>query len=182
MVFKVAELITELKQYVTSHIEFVESLKNEAEDKLQERDNSKSWSVLECLEHLNLYAALYNPEINKRIEKTKYPKSEIFKPSYLGNKFAVDMLPKDEMKTMNTFKSKNPIYSELKKDEVLESFITFQKELLDLLELATTKDLTKTKTWTTLPLVRFRLGDTLRFVISHNERHIVQAKKVLGKF
>ena len=58
-------------------------------------------------------------------------------------------------------------------------FIALQEELLDLLEVAKNKNLDKIKTKTTLPLVKFKLGDTLRFVIHHNERHIVQAKKAL---
>jgi hypothetical protein len=51
--------------------------------------------------------------------------------------------------------------------------------MLKLLETASTKNLTKIKTAITLPLLKFRLGDTFRFVIYHNERHIVQAQKVL---
>ncbi|WP_370408300.1 hypothetical protein [Tenacibaculum dicentrarchi] len=120
----------------------------------------------------------YNNEIRKRIEKSKYQKSTVFKSGYLGNKFALDMLPKEGMKTMNTFKSKNPIYSKLDKKVVLVRFITLQKELLNLLELANNIDLTKTKTAITLPILKFRLGDTFRFVINHNQRHIIQAKNI----
>ena len=181
MVFKVTDLLTELEQYVTAHIEYAEALQKESEAKLQSKKNEKSWSVLECLEHLNLYAAFYNPEIAKRMKSSKYPASNTFTSGYLGNKFAIDMLPKKGMKTMNTFKSKNPIYSKLKKEEVLLSFITFQKELLELLKVAANKNLTKTKTSITLPLLKLRLGDTFRFVIHHNERHIVQAKKVFNE-
>ena len=90
----------------------------------------------------------------------------------------MDMLPNDEMKKMNTFKSKNPIYSKLNNEKVLLEFLDLQSELKVLLEKARTKNLTKIKTSITLPLLKFRLGDTLRFVIYHNERHIVQAKKI----
>ncbi|MCD8401920.1 DinB family protein [Tenacibaculum finnmarkense] len=176
--FNTKELLSELKQIVVSHINYAESLKNTTTEDLQYKKTAKSWSVLECLEHLNLYAEFYNNEIRKRIEKSKYQKSTVFKSGYLGNKFALDMLPKEGMKTMNTFKSKNPIYSKLDEKVVLERFIMLQKELLQLLELSEDKNLTKVKTSTTLPILKFRLGDTFRFVINHNQRHIIQAKNI----
>lgn len=179
MVFKTEQLIEELKQYVNSHIQFVQSLNILSEDDLQRKKDEKSWSVVECLEHLNLYAIFYNKEIQKQLQNSRYHKSEIFKSGFWGNKFAIDMLPKEGMKTMNTFKSKNPIYSKLSTKEVIASFLKNQKILLELLEEAKQKDLTRIKTAITLPLLKLRLGDTLRFVIHHNERHIVQAQKVL---
>ena len=80
---------------------------------------------------------------------------------------------------MNTFKSKNPIYSQLDKNQVIETFLQQQKQFLELLTIAKEKNLTKIKTSITLPILKFRLGDTFRFVIYHNERHVVQAKKTL---
>ncbi|CAM1333755.1 DinB family protein [Tenacibaculum aestuariivivum] len=176
--FNTKELLSELKQIVVSHINYAESLKNNTTEELKYKKTASSWSVLECLEHLNLYAEFYNNEIRKRIEKSNYQKSTVFKSGYLGNKFALDMLPKEGMKTMNAFKSKNPIYSKLDEKVVLVRFITLQKELLQLLELSEDKNLTKVKTSTTLPILKFRLGDTFRFVINHNQRHVVQAKNI----
>ncbi|CAM1363905.1 conserved hypothetical protein [Tenacibaculum sediminilitoris] len=181
MIFKTEELLEELKQYVNSHIHFAESLDTYSEIDLQKKKEVKSWSIIECLEHLNRYADFYNRELKKQLDKSKLSKSEVFKPSYFGNKFALEMLPKEGMKTMKTFKTKNPIYSKLITKEVVDRFLNSQIELLRLLELAKQKDLTKIKTATTLPLLRFRLGDTFRFVIYHNERHVVQAKKMLIK-
>ncbi len=91
----------------------------------------------------------------------------------------MDMLPKEKLNKMKTFKSKNPIYSTLNSQQVIDSFLAHQRKLLELLTIAKEKNLTKIKTAITLPLLQFRLGDTFRFTIYHNERHIVQAKKVL---
>ncbi|CAM1352848.1 DinB family protein [Tenacibaculum insulae] len=180
MILKSEELINDLKKYVENHIAFVESIKNLTEEELQQKENKSSWSAVECIAHLNLYAEFYNPEIKGRIKKAKQQSNPNFKPGFLGNKFSSDMLPHEKMKTMNTFKSKNPIHSSLNTNDVLTRFIAFQKELLVLLELAKKVDLTKVKTLITLPLLKFRLGDTFRFTIYHNERHIVQAKKALN--
>lgn len=178
MIHNSKEIITSLIHMTTSHVNYAKQLLEVNEEQLQYKPYPKSWSVLECLEHLNRYATFYNTEIHKRINTSSLPFSETFKSSYLGNKFANDMLPKEGMKTMSTFKSKNPNTSKLDKEQVILTFIELQKELLDYLELAKTKNLDKIKTKTTLPILKFKLGDTFRFVIHHNERHIVQARRV----
>jgi hypothetical protein len=89
------------------------------------------------------------------------------------------MLPKEHMKKMKTFKRKNPINSNLDKETVIKKFIYQQEQMLNLLALSKNKNLNKIKTSITLPLLKFKLGDTFRFVIYHNERHIVQAQNIL---
>ena len=102
----------------------------------------------------------------------KNSNSKVFYAGSLGNKFALEMLPKEGMKKIKTFKSKNSIHKGMDSWEVVPTFIKQQKQLLNLLEVAGNKDLTKIKTSITLPFLKFRLGDTFRFVIYHNERHI----------
>ncbi len=179
MIYNSEEIITDLIIMTNSHISYAAQLLEVSEDKLQYKQTSKSWSVLECLEHLNRYAVFYNKEINQKMTSSVLPFSETFKSTFLGNKFANDMLPKEGMKSMNTFKSKNPNASKLDKEKVLLSFMQLQEELLNYLEVAKSKNLDKIKTKTTLPIIKFKLGDTLRFVIHHNERHVVQSKRAL---
>lgn len=180
MIFDSNKLLTELKNTVKNHINFSKSLLEISEDILQKKPNEQSWSVLDCLEHLNLYGDFYVPEIKKRLNQSKSKNQSNFKSGFLGNKFALDMLPKKNMKKMNTFKSKNPISSKLDKEKVILRFINQQEEMLILLENAKTKNLSNIKTSITLPLLKFRLGDTFRFVIYHNKRHIVHAKNILN--
>lgn len=169
-----------MTQYVNQHLKFGHSLKNKSENQLNKRSSANSWSALECLEHLNLYGAFYIPELNKRMAGSSLPTFNTFKSGYWGNKFSLDMLPEEGMKTMRTFESKNPIHSTLDKDKVIDTFIEQQKQFLDLLKVAEDKNLTKIKTSLTIPILKFRLGDTFRFVIYHNERHIVQAQKAIS--
>jgi hypothetical protein len=180
MIYNSKKIISGLITMTTSHVNYGKQLLEISEDKLQFKQSSKSWSVLECLEHLNRYTTFYNTEINKKMSLSSLPFSETFKSTYLGNKFANDMLPKEGMKTMNTFKSKNPNASQLDKEQVVLTFIKLQEELLNLLNIGYSKNLDRIKTYTTLPILKFKLGDTFRFVIHHNERHIVQAKRVLN--
>lgn len=148
-------------------------------DKLTARTAPDSWNVLECLEHLNLYGDFYLPAIERSIMTATSPSTPIFKSGVLGNYFAKSMLPREKTNKMATFKDKNPIGSNLGK-EVIVRFVDQQHKLLRMLDQCRTINITKAKTGTSIASwIKLRLGDTLRVVIYHNDRHIVQADHVL---
>ncbi len=145
------------------------------------KQDELSWSALECLEHLNLYGRFYLPEIAKRIKSADPKNQELFKSGWLGNYFANSMLPKEKLNKMKTFKNMNPLNSRLNKDQVIHEFLQQQEEMLRLLNEARRIDLNKTKTNISISKwIKLKLGDTFRFVIFHNQRHLIQAEKVLG--
>ncbi|WP_417592134.1 DinB family protein [Owenweeksia hongkongensis] len=169
------ELIDDLVNRTHKILNEAEELKELSEKTLRWRPALESWSVLECLEHLNLYGRFYLPEITKRLNSVKASKpNQVFKSGLLGNYFALSMLPKEKLNTMNTFKNMNPIHSTLGKD-VIDEFILQQKKMLSLLEACRKIDLNKTKTFISISsFIKLKLGDTLRVVIFHNQRHMVQ--------
>ena len=140
-------------------------------DKLNWKPSAEKWSVLECLEHLNLYGDFYIPEIQHRIQKsTKIQGEQIFKSGLLGNYFANSMLPKEQLNKMKTFKSMNPVGSQLD-IATLEKFIRQQKQILDLLSQARQTDLMKTKTSISISnWIKLRLGDTCLLYTSPSPR------------
>lgn len=177
---KTDALLTELTELVTQHRQFAEQLKHRTDAELNYRKQPASWSVLECLEHLNLYANFYLPEIENSIGKSKTQSNAEFKSGWLGNYFAQSMLPKAKLNKMKTFKEMNPINRNLNR-EVLDTFIGQQTKLLTLLQQARAVDLSRTKTSISISkLICLRLGDTFRFVINHQIRHIKQANDVLS--
>lgn len=176
---KTAALLAELTDLVKSHIQFAEQLKALSDEDLNLRLSAGSWNILECLEHLNLYGNFYLPEIESRISQSKTGATEEFKSGWLGNYFALSMLPKEKLNKMKTFKNMNPIHRTVSR-EVLVAFIQQQQKLLGLLNKASLVNLTKVKTAISITsLIKFRLGDTFRFVIYHQVRHILQAQRVL---
>jgi len=171
------KLINDLIQQTQSNLHKVEGFKQLNETILNHKTSPTSWSVLECVEHLNRYGDFYLPEIQRRINASTHPNTETFKSSWLGNYFAKSMLPKEKLNKMKTFKSMDPAGSDLNKN-VLNRFIAQQNTLLDLLEAARKVSLTKTKTGISItPWLKLRLGDTFRVVIYHNLRHVLQAEK-----
>ncbi|KPE52419.1 DinB family protein [Chryseobacterium indologenes] len=174
-----AQLILDLQNTVQNTIQTAENLKNKPENELNFRTSENSWSALECLEHLNRYGHFYIPEITHRISASETSARPVFISGILGNYFAGSMLPKEKLNPMKTFKSMNPLYSRLDKSTV-DEFIRQQHQMWDLLEKAKNIDLSRTKTSISISkFIKLKLGDTFRFVINHNIRHLVQAERVL---
>src|SRR5690606_40982799 len=116
-----------------------------------------------------------------RIESSSTKTEKVFKRGWIGNYFAQSMLPKEKLNKMNTFKAMNPIHSNLNK-AVIDVFIDQQNQILKLLTAAEHINLNKVKTSISITkMIKLKLGDTFRFMIYHNERHIVQAKKYFLK-
>lgn len=175
------KLIEELIEITYSNMNEVQAFLHLPIEKLKQKQNAQSWNILECIEHLNRYGDFYIPEINRRIENSKYKRSENFKSGILGNYFAKSMLPKEELNKMKTFKIMNPLNCSLDKS-VLDKFLFQQKQILQLLEKSKNTDLTRIKTSISISKwIKIRLGDTFRVVIYHNLRHMVQAKNILNK-
>lgn len=172
-------LLQDLVERTRTHLNEAEKFKQMPIEQLNWKKDSKSWSILECLEHLNLYGDFYLPEIEKSMATSSKPAVLLFKSGILGDYFAKSMLPREKLNKMNTFKDKNPSGSSLNKSHI-DRFIEQQQKTLELLDKARKINLTQTKTGTSISRwIKLRLGDTFRVIIYHNERHIVQANKVL---
>lgn len=182
MNIKSIELISDLASRTEKIIEKVELLKSETSTELNWKFDADSWSILECIEHLNLYGDFYLPEIESRIQSSKYKPDLYFKSGLLGNYFATSMLPKEKLNKMKTFKDKNPNGSKLERN-VIDKFLKQQQKTLELLDFAKNVSLSKTKTAISISkLIKLRLGDTFRVVIYHNQRHLVQIDNCIKNY
>lgn len=175
-------LIDDLITRTQANASAVSDLEKLTDKELNWKAANDSWSVLECIEHLNLYGDFYIPEIASRIQQAdKSDKSKDFRSGFLGNYFAKSMLPQEHARKVKTFKDKDPSGSRLSR-AVLQRFLEQQKQLLNLLNQAREVDLIKVKAAMSISsLIKFRLGDIFRVLVYHNERHIVQAAKVMAQ-
>jgi len=178
-------LIQDLIQRTDVNITAAKNFKLLNLDKLNFKKEPKQWSILECLEHLNLYGDYYLVEIEKTmLANQKSSNPSLFKSGWLGNYFANMMLPQSngEVKKMKSPNDKNPVHSQLG-ITTIERFLKQQELLKKLLHQALQKDLTKLKTPISISKwVKLRLGDTFRFVVYHNQRHIKQAERIQSCF
>lgn len=172
------ELISEIVKTSQNHI-LRAKLLNEFDEFYLNHSQGNRWSALECIEHLNQYFYYYLPEIESQINKSNSERRENFSSGILGNYFAQSIVPKQNMKKMKSPKDKNPKGKILTKS-VIEIFIANVEKLTSLMEKSRNLDLEKVKISVSIAkFIRIRLGDALRFVVNHNERHLQQAERAL---
>lgn len=180
---KSEQLIQSLIEQTKQNINKIENLKNENLETLKWKPEVESWNILECLEHLNLYGEFYLNEIEKSISSAITLSEENFKSGFLGNYFSKSMLPKEKPNKMKTFKDKNPLNTNLDKQQVFNEFINQQMKMLDLLNNSRKVSLNKTKVKTSISsLIKLKLGDAFQFVINHKIRHLEQIERIKMQF
>lgn len=172
-------LLQDLKAQTEKHISTIRQFQEFSDEQLNFRKSENSWTILECIEHLKKYADYYYPLMQTNIQESNTHSKEIFSTGILGNYFANSMLVTKKTKKMKTPKDKNPLGEQLSRENI-SYFLQQQDFLLDILEKAENVNLEKVKIPISIAkLIKLKLGDTLRFVIYHNERHIIQAQNVL---
>lgn len=182
--FETPALLNELRQQVDVLLSTAkEKLLTAKEEDLLRQPAPDKWSAAQCLDHLNAYARFYIPRIEKGIQgklsgSLPPAPSPVFKSGWLGNYFTNMMRPKADghpgMK-MQSPKGYRPL-ADLDAKLVVNEFIDWQERAKQLLEQAKLVNLESIKIPTTLgSWLKFSLGDTFRFVIAHEQRHMAQA-------
>jgi len=174
------DALRELLNIQTQTIGFGESLKHLDQQALNAKAAEGKWSVLECLEHLNRYAAHYLPLLTISASTALPRKKEIYKPGLLGKPFAIAMHPAKRDKTMSSPKNMNPIGSTLD-TAVVDQFIADQTAFKTVLASLQGKSLRGSRVPISIvPIVRLHLGDMLHTLVWHNARHSLQADEALA--
>jgi hypothetical protein len=173
------ELLKEMLDITNWSIQEAKKLQQFDLTQLNYKKNAESWSVLECIEHLNLYGDYYLPLMEKAVFGAEKSNVTRFKPGWLGNYFANAMKGKNgKIKKMKSPKDKDPRQSQLNA-LTINRFIKQQELLKSLLENSGELDLNKIK----IPIsiakwIKLKLGDTYRFYVYHIERHLHQANRI----
>lgn len=145
MEIKTESLILDLTERTRKNINQVEKLNQLTEKELNKKKSQETWSVLECIEHLNLYGEFYISEIEQKINKSKTNPETFFKSGIIGDYFAKSMMPSEKMKKIKTFKDKDPNGTKLNK-KTIEKFLEQQRQILGILNKSKKISLNKTKT------------------------------------
>ncbi|MES1225575.1 MAG: DinB family protein [Bacteroidota bacterium] len=139
------------------------------------------WCIAEIFEHLcitqDIYIKLILPQISGAPDKD----TPTHKSTWLGEFAYAQIKPKPDGKG---FKLPSPKKLHPKNDykdgyTVLNNFLHQLDIMHDILEHANTKDTQQIKIpFAFSKLITLRLGDNLRFLIAHNERHMLQAQRI----
>lgn len=137
------------------------------------------WGIADCLEHLTLTDMGYLDYMDRALEgaaRTAAPPP--FKPGRWAAKF-IGMLEPEAPRRLKAPGSFKPDESEPPED-ALERFLAAQARLQSMCETLEGVNLTKIKSRSPISgLIKFRVGDGLRLMITHDKRHVAQAERVL---
>jgi len=173
------ERLKKLHRDVDQIIQFISTIDNHADVTLNWKSSPDQWSILECIEHLNLYNRFYNVEIASVINSATHGEPTN-RSSWLGRKFIAMMHP-DNRKKQKTMKHLNPIHSNLNVAAIHE-FISHQNLLLNMIATCGSKSIEKESVRVEFfKLLRMPLLDAIEFVVVHEQRHILQVKGILQK-
>ncbi|WP_281613922.1 DinB family protein [Flammeovirga sp. SubArs3] len=171
------QLIENVEDNLTSVNEYMEL----SDEELNTKYDEKSWSILECMEHLNRYGDYYIPYLKKAMNTSPQKTKDIYKGGWLGNYFANMMQPKGGSisNKMSAPSDKNPIGTTL--DRVVLSVRKEQcTQLLEILGHSFDKNINKPRIPISISrVIRLKYGDTLHFLIAHDNRHTLQGDRIM---
>lgn len=141
---------------------------------------NNGWSIVQCLIHLNSYAEFYHPRIARALVNAQaINDATTFRHSLLGRYFINSM---DADKTRKKFKAmrRHLPYDVENPNTVVSAFIQHLENMLGLLKQAADKNLEKKSVKTSFSSwFKINPGDAIQFLLTHNRRHLEQARRNL---
>ena len=148
------------------------------------RPNASSWSVAQCLEHLNVTARVYLPFLDEAIahaiRRGLYGPGP-FRYNWIGRLvvFSQEPPPRFRSKAPAAFK---PVADRPRK-EIIAAFRAYQVQYIDRLRQANGIDLARARVRSPSPYwVRLPLGSGFAFAAAHERRHLWQAREIIERF
>jgi len=179
--FKSFDLLESLQNDVRQIILAANYLKSTDPGILLQAPAPGKWSIIEVLEHLNSYGRYYLLAMERSMNTNKEAVA-CFRPGWFGNYFTKLMKPGENGSIANKMQSPKEHRPSKYLDAfpVLNTFLEQQHYLLDLLELAKSKNIGAIRTPISISrFIKLKLGDTFRFFIAHEQRHFVQINNAI---
>ena len=176
------QYIQQLTQSITAINQQIAYFQTLDEPTLRYRPRPVTWSILDCVEHLNLFYADYFPRIEKVVRSTRLSTSSDYRPGFFGKRMIKAMLPHREERKgkIKTFKKMVPHTDQQSPYVVFNTFLDYQKQLQEWIA-RPELDWNRPRVASALgPILQFRLGDCFRLMVAHSQRHILQAEEQLA--
>lgn len=182
--YRTQELLNSLTADVKTIIATVRSLSEKEKATLCTPPAPGKWNVLQVIWHLESYNRYYLNAIAGSLKKAdNTPPNATYKPGFIGDYFTRLMQPaaNGNVKGMKApaDHTPQPIYSDT---TILNTFIKSQEQLLQLLSKAEMVNIGTIKVPVSISkFIKIRLGDTFRFLIAHQQRHMLQITNIIGE-
>ena len=184
-VFSKKQLLLELTDRTELIRSTAKSFLRLSNEQLKLKPAPNKWSICEVFEHLLITQDLYLKSILPKIAAAPDKDSVTHRSSLLGDFVYTQIMPKANGNVLKLPAPKIlcPTNNEDNAHTVLNNFLHQLDVLHDILQHASTKDIQRIKIpFAFTSLMKLRLGDNLRFLIAHNERHMLQAQRVSEVF
>jgi hypothetical protein len=144
------------------------------------RPKERSWSVAQCLDHLNVANRVYLTPMREALERARQAgamRRGALRPGVVGRWFVASLEPPPKRR----LPAPKKIVPAARKgrDEVMEEWGRVQSEAKKLLREASGLDLNGTRFVNPfIPLVRFSVATGFQVIAAHERRHLWQAGRV----
>jgi hypothetical protein len=153
------------------------------EEHLNFKSDPHRWSIAEIFEHLNICNNIYIRSILSRITTAPDVKGDAYRSGWLGDWIYEKIMPRADGSVFK-IKARKAMQSsscELNGQETLQRFLQQCDMIDDILRHVATKNLQGIRIpFSFSRLLHMRLGDNLRYLIAHCERHLLQAHRVMA--
>ncbi|WP_020598076.1 DinB family protein [Spirosoma panaciterrae] len=154
-----------------------------SDQQLRWKPAPERWSIIECLQHLNLAERFYIRNIQHKVDKLGLvqttPTDQTLQSDWVGKAllFAVDPQVKLKLPAPGMVRPRSA--ADLIPADVIGQFMNLQTLLRDLLAKAVYLDWNRDKVMTLFGnWLKIRLGDAFLMLLAHTERHLKQALRV----
>lgn len=185
MTYQTQRTIDELIATLRAQRAAAEELRKMPMALFHQRPGPKRWSVAEVLEHMNLSSGHYLVRVQRIYaqRRTSLRKRGTYVPGPMGERMVHAMRPDAQGRIswrMRTLWMFEPRTERVVGHASLDRFIAMVDGFIDALQLAKVHGLEGPRITSTLgPILRFKLGDAIRFPVAHQERHMLQIQRTL---
>lgn len=153
------------------------------EEQLRWKPAPDRWSIVECLQHLNLAKRFYIHNIQHKVDSLGLvqtnPADQLLESDLVGKAmlFVVDPQTKVKLPAPGIIYPRKA--TDLMPDDVVRQFLDLQTLLSTQLTKAVYLDWNREKVMSLFGnWLKLRLGDAFRMLVAHTDRHINQAMRV----
>lgn len=155
----------------------VRQYQNLDEASLNFSTTNDSWSIAEVLSHLNSYGNYYLPKMEAVLQQPHELSLRAYTASWLGTYFINMMDANRSAKRYKAAKQHQPKVVDAYVE--VAQFINQQERMLKCLKAFETVDISRTRIAISIAkFIKLNLGDVLAFLVTHNERHVQQIKRI----
>ena len=154
-----------------------------SDEQLRWKSAPDRWSIVECLQHLNLAERFYIRNIQHKVDKLGLvqtnPTDQPLESDWVGKAMLFVVDPQVKIKVPAPGMIRPRPAADLDPADVKNQFVELQTLLHSLLDKAVYIDWNQEKVMSLFGnWIKIRLGDAFRMLVAHSERHMKQAMRV----